>query len=200
MAQGKIIYVMGASGVGKTRLIDFARRKLDGKHPVAFAHRYITRPLGKDAENYIALSKGEFELRKARGLFAFEWQAYGFAYGIGIEIKTWLKAGLSVVMDGSRAHFIGERASIADVVPVLVTVGGEELRRRLTRRDREDAQASDDRTASLAPCADRYQPRAGRLFAAAFERVPARGFSGSCQNRAARRRHANFGHAQHRRS
>ena len=145
MAQGKIIYVMGASGVGKTRLIDFARRKLDGKHPVAFAHRYITRPLGKDAENYIALSKGEFELRKARGLFAFEWQAYGFAYGIGIEIKTWLNAGLSVVMDGSRAHFIGERASIADVVPVLVTVGGEELRRRLTRRDREDAQAIEER-------------------------------------------------------
>lgn len=145
MRRGKLIYVMGASGAGKTRLIDYARRKLDGSLPVAFAHRYITRPLGQDDENYIALSKGEFELRKARGLFAFDWQAYGFAYGIGIEIEAWLEAGLSVVMDGSRAHFIGERASIADVVPVLVTVGRDELRRRLTAREREDARAIEER-------------------------------------------------------
>lgn len=105
MNKAKIIYVMGPSGAGKTRLIEYARRKLDGSLPLVFAHRYITRPLGDDSENYIALTPSEFGLRKAHGLFACDWQAYRWAYGIGVEIVDWLKAGLSVVIDGSRAHF-----------------------------------------------------------------------------------------------
>ncbi len=145
MTRASLVYVMGPSGAGKTRVIEYARRKIDGGLPVAFAHRYITRPLGKDEENYIALSKREFALRKARGLLAFDWEAYGFDYGIGVEIKSWLAAGLTVVMDGSRAHFIAGKLGIGNVVPVLVTVGRDELRRRLTAREREDVKAIEDR-------------------------------------------------------
>lgn len=137
----RLIYVMGPSGAGKTRLIDYARRKVDGGLPIAFAHRYITRPLGKDSENYIALSQAEFALRKMHGLFAYDWQAYGFDYGIGIEIEAWLKSGLAVVIDGSRAHFISHSTDLGPVVPVLVTAGRDELRRRLTAREREDRRA-----------------------------------------------------------
>jgi ribose 1,5-bisphosphokinase len=177
MVGASLVYVMGPSGAGKTRVIDYARRKIDGRLPVAFAHRYITRPLGKDDENYIVLSKREFALRKARGLFVFDWEAYGFEYGIGVEIKTWLGAGLTVIMDGSRAHFIGTKPAIANLVPVLVTVGRDELRRRLTAREREDAKAIEERlaragefaTADLALVTiDNSGPieRAGEAFAA----------------------------------
>ena len=145
MALGRIVYVMGASGAGKTRLIDYARHRLDGSRPILFAHRYITRPPGKDGENYIALSRAEFALRQSRGLFACDWQAYGFDYGIGVEIRTWLAAGLSVVIDGSRAQFTAHRLDIAPLVPVLITAKRDVLRRRLTAREREDVASIETR-------------------------------------------------------
>ena len=145
MAQGRIIYVMGPSGAGKTRLIEYARRKIDGSRAIAFGHRYITRPLGKDSENYVALSHAEFVQRKVRGLFAYDWQAYGFDYGIGVEIVSWLKAGLSVVIDGSRAHFVSHKLDIAPLIPVLITARRDVLLHRLTTREREDAAAVETR-------------------------------------------------------
>lgn len=177
MAQGCLVYVMGPSGAGKTRVIEYARKKIDGSLPILFAHRYITRPLGKDLENYIALSQAEFALRKARNLLAFDWDAYGFNYGVGIEIKSWLASGLAVVIDGSRAHFSRHDREIAGVVPVLITAGRDELRRRLTARDRENVEAIEQRLER----ADKFVPadlslvtldnsgpveRAGEAFAA----------------------------------
>jgi len=177
MARGRLVYVMGPSGAGKTRVVEYARQKIDGGLPVLFAHRYITRPLGKDIENYIALTQAEFALRKVRDLFAFDWEAYGFSYGIGIEIKSWLAAGLVVVIDGSRAHFIGRDVEIAGVVPVLITAGRDELRRRLKARDRDDLAAIEqrlERAGKFAPAdlslvtLDNSGPvdRAGEAFAA----------------------------------
>ncbi len=145
MTRASLIYVMGPSGAGKTRVIDYARREIDGRLPIVFAHRYITRPPGKDRENYIELSRNEFALRKAHDLFAYDWEAYGFRYGIGVEIRSWLAAGLTVVIDGSRAHFLGQDLGVGNVVPVLITVGHDELRRRLTAREREDIKAIEER-------------------------------------------------------
>jgi len=145
---------MGPSGAGKSRVIDFARRRLDGNLPVVFAHRYITRPLGKDLENYIFLSPHEFALRQDRGLFAFDWEAHDYRYGVGVEVKSWLASGLVVVVNGSRAHFIGHRQELGDVVPVLVTAGRDELRRRLYARERENAESIErrlDRAAEFMP-------------------------------------------------
>lgn len=154
MQRPRLFYVMGPSGAGKTRLIDYARRKIDGGLPIAFAHRYITRPLGKDSENYVALSQAEFALHKTHGLFAYDWQAYGFDYGIGIEIKAWLESGLAVVIDGSRAHFIAHSFDLGSVMPVLVTAGRDELHRRLTVREREDVCAIEERLER----ADKFAP------------------------------------------
>ena len=72
--------------------------------PIAFAHRYITRPADAGGENHVALSRAEFALRRAHGLFAFHWQAHGNDYGIGREIQAWRAAGLTVVVSGSREH------------------------------------------------------------------------------------------------
>jgi ribose 1,5-bisphosphokinase len=139
MDGGGLVYVMGPSGAGKDSVLQYARAKLDGRHPVVFAHRYITRPPGEDIENYISLSPGEFALREARGLFAYAWAAYGIRYGIGIEIGAWRAAGLLTVVDGSRAHFIAHAGSLDGATPVLITASAEELRRRLRARGREDA-------------------------------------------------------------
>ncbi len=145
MRRPSLVYVMGPAGAGKDSVLRYARRRLGGRRPVVFAHRYITRPLGNDIENYIALSPREFALRKRRGLFAFDWNAYGFRYGIGIEIEAWLAAGLTVVIDGSRAHFARRAGRLPDIVPVLITAEVPALRRRLIRRGRESRAAIERR-------------------------------------------------------
>lgn len=147
MAKGTLVYVMGASGAGKDSVLQYARRALDGRFPVVFAHRYITRAPGEDIENFVALSRREFALRKRRRLFAFHWKAYGFAYGIGIEIRHWLATGLTVVVDGSRAHFRAHRAALRGALPILITASEDELRRRLVARGRDDARAIERRLA-----------------------------------------------------
>ena len=137
----KLIYVMGPSGAGKDSVIQYARGKLGAAYPVLFAHRYITRPLGEDIENYVALTRDEFAQRRNGGLFAFDWEAYGLGYGIGGEIRAWQNAGFNVVVDGSRDHFMRHASALRDAVPILITASPEALRTRLIGRRREDSAA-----------------------------------------------------------
>ena len=140
--KGPLIYVMGPSGAGKDAVMERARAMLSIDHPVAFAHRYITRPAGAGGENHVSLTRSEFAVRRAWGLFAFHWQAHGNDYGIGIEINAWREAGLAVVVSGSREHFQTLRGIDQGTVPVLITAPAERLQERLLKRGREDAAAS----------------------------------------------------------
>jgi ribose 1,5-bisphosphokinase len=129
---------MGPSGAGKDSVLRYARERLAGSG-VLFAHRYITRrPVAGD-ENFVSLDPAEFAARRARGLFAFDWEAHGCAYGIGLEIEAWLDRGATVVVSGSRAHFSGR--PIAGAVAVLVTARPDILAERLAGRRREDESA-----------------------------------------------------------
>jgi ribose 1,5-bisphosphokinase len=128
---------MGPSGAGKDSILGFARAHLDRDDRLAFAHRYITRPSTAGNENHIALSRPEFELRQGAGLFAFDWQAHDTSYGIGIEVQAWRRAGLTVVMNGSRKHFCGLPPD-PSVVPVVITAPAEVLIERLAGRGREN--------------------------------------------------------------
>jgi ribose 1,5-bisphosphokinase len=140
MPPAPIVYVMGPSGAGKDSLLRHARERLDGQ-PVAFAHRYITRPLTPGDENHIALSAPEFGARRTRNLFAMHWQAHGFEYGIGIEIEQWREAGCLVVVSGSREHFRRQLASATHIVPVVITSDPAVLAQRLAARGRDNGDA-----------------------------------------------------------
>lgn len=142
---GPLIYIMGPSGAGKDSVLGRARAMLSIDLPVVFAHRYITRPAEAGGENHVALSEAEFALRRAHGLFAFHWQAHGNDYGIGLEIHAWRRAGLTVVVSGSREHFRKLTGVDKDTVPVLITAPAERLQERLLKRGREDAAAAADR-------------------------------------------------------
>ena len=96
------IYVMGPSGAGKDSVLARARALISPDFPVAFAHRYITRPADAGGENHVALSEAEFERLRALGLFVFHWTAHGFRYGIGVEADAWRRDGLVTVVSGSR--------------------------------------------------------------------------------------------------
>jgi ribose 1,5-bisphosphokinase len=139
-----IVYIMGPSGAGKDTLLRFARDRLAGEN-VAFSHRYITRPPVPNDENYIALSEAEYRVRKAHGLFAMDWAAHDLLYGIGCEIEAWRRAGLAVVVSGSRQHFEQALMTAKDVVPVVITCAPEILARRLAQRGRESEDAIAER-------------------------------------------------------
>ncbi|WP_110673859.1 ribose 1,5-bisphosphokinase [Salinicola sp. RZ23] len=134
MSDGRLIYVMGASGVGKDSLL----RELRQHRPdVLVAHRYITRASGS-GENCVELSAAEFAERRAQGLFCLAWHAHGLDYGVGIELESWLAAGHTVVLNGSRRALALARARFGkSLLPLLVVADAEVLRRRLLARGRE---------------------------------------------------------------
>jgi ribose 1,5-bisphosphokinase len=136
---------MGPSGAGKDSVLNRARMLLSDNVPVVFAHRYITRAAEAGGENHVELSPAEFTLRRTHGLFAFHWSAHGNEYGIGREIYSWRKAGLTVVVSGSREHF-QKISGVDDAThPVLITAPADRLAQRLATRGREDGEAAAER-------------------------------------------------------
>ena len=103
MRQGQLVYVMGASGSGKDSLLQALRPRLRGV-PVAFARRYITRPLSAKGERHIAVSPERFEAMAASGEFVMDWRSHGLRYGIGKCVETTLAHGGVVLMNGSREY------------------------------------------------------------------------------------------------
>ncbi|WP_299176401.1 phosphonate metabolism protein/1,5-bisphosphokinase (PRPP-forming) PhnN [uncultured Neptuniibacter sp.] len=133
----KLFYVIGASGVGKDSLLQYARETMSEKAPVVFTHRYITRPADAGGENHVALSRDEFERRHEQGCFAMSWQSHQNRYGIGIEIDQWLELGLNVVINGSRKYLPEAEKRYPNLIPVLISTSSTLLRERLTARGRE---------------------------------------------------------------
>lgn len=133
----RLVYVMGPSGAGKDAVLERVRRDLDGRIPVVFAHRYTTREPGFGHPNEVALGPGEYALRRARGLFAFSWDAWSVRYAVGSEIREWLARDLTVVVSGSREHFMREPPCVSALLPVLITAAFAERARRLRARARE---------------------------------------------------------------
>lgn len=77
LGPGAFVAVVGASGVGKDSLIDYAKARCDA----TLVRRVSTRPPG-DGEVHQPVSVAEFEARCARGEFAVRWTAHGLRYDI----------------------------------------------------------------------------------------------------------------------
>lgn len=132
-----LYYVIGASGSGKDSLMNFARMHMPENAKAVFTHRYITRPADAGGENHVSLTEKEFNLRKAAGCFAMSWYSHGMYYGISIEINQWLRFGLDVVVNGSRAYLDEAVKKYPHLQPVLISVNSDILRERLESRGRE---------------------------------------------------------------
>lgn len=158
----KLFYVIGPSGAGKDTLMLAARQALAGQQ-VLFAHRYVTRALDAGGENYISLSEAEFALRQQEKLFWLVWQSHGLSYGVGQEVVSWLKQGLSVVVNGSRGYLPQAQAMAkqADVVlvPIWIHCDTPVLAQRLAQRGRETAAEIEERLVR----ADAFPPPQGAV-------------------------------------
>lgn len=146
----RLFYVIGPSGAGKDSLMAYARQRLEGA-PVAFAHRYVTRPADAGGENHVALTEAEFAAREAAGCFAMVWRSHGLAYGVGQEVRDWMARGLTVVVNGSRGYLPQAAQDFAEeLVPVAITVQTDILRQRLEQRGRETAEEITERLSRAA--------------------------------------------------
>jgi len=143
---GRLFYIMGPSGAGKDTLLRGCRRgSTDDMMPLV-AHRYITRKPDGGTERHIWLSDTEFEQRVAIDAFAMHWSANGYRYGIGCEINQWLAHGGQVLLNGSRGYLDEARSRYGDaLIPVLIRVDPDRLRKRLVLRGRECANQIDAR-------------------------------------------------------
>ncbi len=142
---GRLVYLVGPSGSGKDSLLEYARSNRRAGDDFLTAHRYITRPREAAGENHVPLSRPEFDLMRDRGCFALHWDSHGNGYGVGREIDLWMDLGLTVVMNGSRAHLGQAAQRYQGLVPVLVRVDEEVLLERLRQRGRETLDEIRDR-------------------------------------------------------
>jgi ribose 1,5-bisphosphokinase len=141
----QLIYIVGASGVGKDSLMHYARKQLNGSIPLLFAHRYITRPFTEGSENHVAVTVEEFRCRRDGGLFALDWESHGLYYGIGIEIEVWMKKGFHVVVNGSRQYLPVAIQRYPDLIPIVIEADPDVIRRRLESRGREKGEEIENR-------------------------------------------------------
>lgn len=136
-ARGRLLYVVGPSGAGKDSVLAWVRENLPGRAPIVFARRTITRAPDPQGEAHRSVTREQFEAEHAAGAFAMSWEANGHRYGIDREIRTWLAQGLTVVVNGSRAHLPQALESFPALQVVHVTAPADTLRARLSARGRE---------------------------------------------------------------
>jgi ribose 1,5-bisphosphokinase len=151
-SSGRLILVVGPSGVGKDTLIAWCRSRLGEAGGVVFPRRAITRPSGDDAEDHEVVSEDEFHRREAAGGFALGWRAHGLSYGVPASIAEDLAAGRTVVVNVSRSIVDAARRRFPNIRIVHVTAAPDILARRLQARGREsaiDIAARLDRAAAL---------------------------------------------------
>lgn len=148
MSMGRLIGVVGPSGVGKDSLME----ALVERRPELYrVRRVITRPENAVGEAFDAISPALFAARAAGGDFALHWQAHGLSYGVPSTVRDVLGAGRDALVNLSRG-VLGKAASKFETLHVLhVTARPEVLAARLAGRGRESGHDIARRLARPAP-------------------------------------------------
>lgn len=146
---GRLIAVVGPSGVGKDSLI--AGLVADDPR-LSAVRRVVTRDAEAGGEPCDCVDRTEFERRAAAGAFALAWQAHGLSYGIPRLALAPLERGQDLLVNLSRA-VLPDAAGIAPGFLVMaVTASPEVLAARLAARGREtEAQIAARITRQAAP-------------------------------------------------
>lgn len=133
-APGRLIAVVGPSGVGK----DSVMEALCVKRPdLVRVRRVVTRAPEAGGEDIEAVTPALFAARAAGGDFALHWQAHGLSYGIPNNVQEPLARGQDVLANLSRG-MLGQAARVFPGLHVLhITARPEVLAERLAWRGRE---------------------------------------------------------------
>lgn len=134
MTQGRLIAVVGPSGVGKDSVMAGIHEAMPHIHLV---RRVITRSAELGGEEYDAVSVAQFDALVGDGAFAIHWRAHEMSYGIPVTVNYQLNKGTDCLANFSRKA-VSEAATIFRRFVVLnITAQPETLARRLEARGRE---------------------------------------------------------------
>ncbi|SSC65152.1 phosphonate metabolism protein/1,5-bisphosphokinase (PRPP-forming) PhnN [Ciceribacter selenitireducens] len=138
---GRLFLIVGPSGAGKDTVIAGVTARLSPADDVILARRIITRPLHPGGvEQHIPVTPAAFVRLRVAGAFALDWDSHGLSYGVGVEVRAWLAAGMTIIANGSRAALPAARAAFgAALVATEITARPETLAVRLAARGRESA-------------------------------------------------------------
>jgi ribose 1,5-bisphosphokinase len=153
---GRIILVVGPSGVGKDTLIDGARAACQNDQRIVFPRRVVTRPPSQSEQND-PMSESEFRQAVSNGAFALWWEAHGNQYGIPSSIDDHVRRGHTVICNVSRTIVRSARLRYSQAIVVLVTAPAKILQARLAARGRLDDGSLDERfqrSAEVQDCSD----------------------------------------------
>ncbi|WP_424964791.1 phosphonate metabolism protein/1,5-bisphosphokinase (PRPP-forming) PhnN [Dinoroseobacter sp. S375] len=144
MSAGRLIAVVGPSGVGK----DSVMAELVAQWPeLCLLRRVITRAPDLGGEAYEAVSPETFERMVAEGAFCVHWGAHTLRYGIPSTAFDQVRAGQWCLANFSRDALV-EAARIFPALTVLnLTASPETLAARLATRGRETPQVIAQRLA-----------------------------------------------------
>ena len=136
MSAGRLIAVVGPSGVGK----DSVMGALAAVEPrVHLVRRVITRPAELGGEPFEGVPDDEFDRRRSAGAFALHWAAHGLRYGVPRSELAGLAAGGDALVNLSRAVLTQARQVAPQLVVIRLSATPETLGARLAARGREDA-------------------------------------------------------------
>ncbi len=148
MSGGRLIAVVGPSGVGK----DSVMAGLVAARPALMvARRVITRDAALGGEDFDPVDEATFHRAVAAGAFALHWGAHGLYYGIPVQVADNVVAGQEVLANLSRGVLDAARARFAAVTVLHLTAQPETLATRLSGRGRESGEAIAARLARVVP-------------------------------------------------
>lgn len=138
--KGRIVFVVGDSGVGKDSLISWLQQRCNDHSKLIFARRVITRPAqaNEQAEQHEAMSTEAFWQAAAAGQFCMQWQAHNLQYGVRRGIQADLHAGRDVIVNGSREYLPQLLIQYPDAHIVWVVADQQKIKQRMHNRQREN--------------------------------------------------------------
>ncbi|MCU4653417.1 phosphonate metabolism protein/1,5-bisphosphokinase (PRPP-forming) PhnN [Roseibacterium sp. SDUM158016] len=148
MSAGRLIAVVGPSGVGKDSLMEALCARRPDLHRV---RRVITRDAEAGGEEFEAVSPALFAARAAGGDFALHWQAHGLSYGVPVAVDDVLSLGRDALVNLSRGVLAKAAVRFGSLHVLHVTARPEVLARRLSGRGRESPGEIARRLARPAP-------------------------------------------------
>lgn len=135
---GRLIAVVGPSGVGKDSVIDGLCAARKDLHRV---NRFITRAPGAGGEAFQAVSVETFAQMRKQGKFILSWGAHDLHYGITATLRDILARGQDAVVNLSRGVLGQAQREFETLQVVVLTAPPDVLARRLADRARETPEA-----------------------------------------------------------
>lgn len=134
MSNGRLIAIVGPSGVGKDSVMSGI---INANPTIQLVRRVITRAPDMGGEDYDAVTVEQFAELQGNGAFCVSWQAHGLHYGIPADILSDVRNGATCIANFSRSALPQAAEIFPDLLVLNITASPSVLAKRLADRGRE---------------------------------------------------------------